>query len=336
MKILCVDDDPIAGKLIAQILKSVGYSDLIIAASGADALEEIADAKLPFDCFILDIQLPEMDGIELCRRIRRMKNYKSSPILMATRMVERKFIDDAFSAGANDYINKPFDPLELCVRVQLAEKIVCQHRISASQDLAANSTKAELEKILRFSIREPVKIRDVPSMVEKLAMENYLLQLSGRKSDCSIVLGFAIKDFDSIFERSTPSNIYYMLTDVSNAIVANLTMANSLLSYFGLGLFACIITQDGNNYPDDLEFAIQSIIDDLEIEYNDGVPCEVRLLMGTSSKTSLWSPGRNLNALHSALESADAKRRETLTTNSAFSKRLSTRNSSAATTRVFR
>ena len=170
--------------------------------------------------------MPEMDGIELCALIRQMDEYKSSPILMITAMTERKHIEGAFIAGANDYINKPFDPLELSVRIQLAEKLVNSQKASADKELLINSIKTDIVNILQFTIREKIEIKNVPSMVEKLALENYLLQLSREKTLQTKIAAFAIKDFEKIFERNSPSSMYCILSDVANAITNNINIIN--------------------------------------------------------------------------------------------------------------
>lgn len=309
MKILAVDDDVIGLEIVEKILTAVGYSDLTVVSSGAEALEKINTSPQPFDCFLLDIQMPEMDGIELCSRIRQIDDYKSSPILMITAMTERKYIEGAFNAGANDYINKPFDPLELTVRVQLAEKLV---KASADKELLLHSIKTDMDNILQFTIRETVKINNVPGMVEKLALENYLLQLSRIKASQTKISAFAIKDFEKIFENSTPSNMYCILSDVAHAIIENIRTVNYLITYCGSGLFAYVTTSAKTEYPDDLEASIQLTIDDMRIEYNNGVLCDVTVLMGLpSTSTSLWSSGPSLGAMYSALEAAEGKRKKT-------------------------
>lgn len=311
MKILAVDDDVIGLEIVAKTLKAVGYSDLTVVSSGAEALEQIDLSPQPFDCFLLDIQMPKMDGIELCAKIRQFDEYKSSPILMITAMTERKHIEGAFIAGANDYINKPFDPLELSVRVKLAETLVNSQKASASKEMLVNSMNTDIDNILQFTIRETIKIKNVPSMVEKLALENYLLQLSHKKTLQTKIAAFAIKDFEKVFERTSPSSMYCILSDVANAITKNINIINYLMSYCGSGMFTCVTTSDKNEYPVDLEQSIQSTLDEMKTEYNDDAFSDVTVLMGTPSRsTSLWSSGPSLEVMHSALEAADAKRQE--------------------------
>ena len=310
MNILAVDDDEYALEILVATLKAADYSDITISKSGAEALAKIASARSTFDCFFLDIEMPEMDGIELCRQIRQFNDYRSSPILMITSMSERKFIDGAFSAGATDYVTKPFDPLELSVRVQLAERLVREQRFSTKKIFAVKKMKAKMENLMLFSIGDTITIEDVPGMVEMLAMENYLLQLSRGKAFQSKAVAFAIKEFETLFSRSTPSEIYCTLADVADAIAANFKTANYLLAYCGIGRFVCVTSRLKSVISEELEFAVQSTIDVMEPLIDNGNSIELTLLMGKPSTTSLWASGKSLNLMHAALASVDAKRQQ--------------------------
>jgi CheY-like chemotaxis protein len=83
---------------------------------------ELIDAVVSgFDCFILDVQMPGMDGIELCGQIRAIEVYKDTPIIMNTAVADRDYIDAAFAAGATDYLTKPVDEVEVKARLGVIE-----------------------------------------------------------------------------------------------------------------------------------------------------------------------------------------------------------------------
>lgn len=79
MKILAVDDAPLILELLAEVLRAAGFSNLSVCHSATEALEKIHQADTPFDCFLLDIQMPRIDGIELTVRLRRMADYRNTP-----------------------------------------------------------------------------------------------------------------------------------------------------------------------------------------------------------------------------------------------------------------
>lgn len=121
MRILAVDDDPIVQDLLSLALSRSIYDDLEFATSGAEALDLLNDTQEPFSCFLLDINMPEFDGVELCEKIRELPQYRETPIIMVTRLDHRLHLERAVIAGATDYVVKPFDGQEVVTRIELAE-----------------------------------------------------------------------------------------------------------------------------------------------------------------------------------------------------------------------
>ncbi len=114
-KILIVDDELESVKLIGLMLQRRGY-EIVAARSGTQALEK-AEAESP-DLAILDVMMPDMDGYEVCRRLRANPATTSLPIIMFT---AKTTVDDkvaGFQAGADDYLTKPIHPDELASRVE--------------------------------------------------------------------------------------------------------------------------------------------------------------------------------------------------------------------------
>src|SRR5437588_13105986 len=114
-KILVVDDEAVLVETMAYNLEQAGYR-VITAADGASALEA-ARRETP-DLVILDIMLPEMDGLEVCRLLRREKNTATTPILMLTAKTEEIDKVIGLEVGADDYVTKPFGRRELLARVR--------------------------------------------------------------------------------------------------------------------------------------------------------------------------------------------------------------------------
>lgn len=114
-KILIVDDDIDSLKLIGLMLQRQGY-EITAASSGAQALTK-ASGEVP-NLIILDVMMPDMDGYEVCRRLRVNPNTQNIPIIMFT---AKTLVDDkvaGFEAGADDYLTKPTHPAELASRVK--------------------------------------------------------------------------------------------------------------------------------------------------------------------------------------------------------------------------
>src|SRR5215211_8009237 len=122
--ILIVDDDPNIRELVRVFLRNEGF-DVYEAADGVEALAKLETLKA--DLVILDVMMPNMDGWELCRELRASYDI---PLLMLTAKGETHDKLKGFQLGTDDYLVKPFEPLELVVRVKALLK---RYRIVASQ-----------------------------------------------------------------------------------------------------------------------------------------------------------------------------------------------------------
>ncbi len=111
-KILIVDDDEKIRNLISIYLENEGFR-IIKASDGLEALKVLE--KEPVDLIMMDVMMPEMDGIEACMKIREEKNM---PIIMVSAKSEELEKIYGLSSGADDYITKPFNPMELIARVK--------------------------------------------------------------------------------------------------------------------------------------------------------------------------------------------------------------------------
>jgi DNA-binding response OmpR family regulator len=122
--ILIVDDDPHLRELARVFLRHEGFT-VSEAADGVEALAALE--RLKVEMVILDIMMPKMDGWELCRQLRA---YYDVPILMLTARGETSQKLKGFQVGTDDYLVKPFEPLELVARVKALLK---RYRIATSQ-----------------------------------------------------------------------------------------------------------------------------------------------------------------------------------------------------------
>lgn len=112
-RILVVDDSKLVTDIVKMRLEMYGYQ-VELAHTGEQALEMISDSAP--DLVVLDIQMPGIDGYEVCRRLRGNPLYESLPIIMLTSMDDKRA---GFEAGVDDYLNKDLDLLDLPNRVRL-------------------------------------------------------------------------------------------------------------------------------------------------------------------------------------------------------------------------
>ncbi|MBX3731912.1 MAG: response regulator transcription factor [Verrucomicrobiae bacterium] len=114
-KILVVDDEPDALELVSFNLKAAGY-EVVTADDGGDALKK-ARQHVP-DLLLLDLMLPEVDGLEVCKMLRRDPATAGIPIIMLTAKAAEIDRVLGLELGADDYVTKPFSPRELVLRVK--------------------------------------------------------------------------------------------------------------------------------------------------------------------------------------------------------------------------
>jgi DNA-binding response OmpR family regulator len=152
-KILVVDDEQILVDTIAYNLQQAGYQ-VTTASDGASALEA-AHRETP-DLVILDIMLPEMDGLEVCRLLRRENNTATVPIMMLTAKGDEIDKVVGLEVGADDYVTKPFGRRELLARVRALLRRADYH--SASEEQPVQETADEAPRSGRELVAGPVHI----------------------------------------------------------------------------------------------------------------------------------------------------------------------------------
>lgn len=114
-KILIADDEKDIRNLVSQILGDEKYK-FIFAANGREAID--AANKNKIDLLILDLMMPEIDGIEVCRQLKQNKETRKIPVVMLTAKTGVADKIEGFVTGADEYITKPFDPSKLEITVE--------------------------------------------------------------------------------------------------------------------------------------------------------------------------------------------------------------------------
>ena len=143
-RVLIVDDDGYHRALEREIL-AAGHFEIVEAANGDEALAALIDSS--FDAVLLDLRMPDMDGIEVCTRIRRDLEMSLLPIIIVTGTGDQN-LEASLLAGATDFIRKPYNPLELLARIRSA---VRQKRITDELD--------SVESLL-FAVARMVEAKD--------------------------------------------------------------------------------------------------------------------------------------------------------------------------------
>ena len=128
MSILVVDDSLATRSVLQMILEDAGYQKILLMESAHEAFQclGLVDSIAPagdIEVVLMDIKMPDMDGVEACRRIKADSRYQDLPIVMVTALTEAGYLQSAFAAGAADYVTKPINRLELLTRMSSALKL---------------------------------------------------------------------------------------------------------------------------------------------------------------------------------------------------------------------
>jgi two-component system, sensor histidine kinase and response regulator len=157
-RVLIVDDIPANIQLVASILRPENY-DLNFAQNGIDALQLLS--QRPFDLILLDLHMPEMDGFQVCEKLKENPDLKEIPVIFLTAISETDQIVKGLRMGAVDYITKPFEPLELLARVrtQLALKAAWDKIRWQNKELERlNTEKSELMGMVAHDLKNPLTV----------------------------------------------------------------------------------------------------------------------------------------------------------------------------------
>ena len=174
MKILIAEDDLVSRRVLVATLEKFGY-EVVVAADGAEAWAILQSADSP-DLAILDWMMPEVDGVEICRRVREIASATPPYLILLTAKSSKEDMVIGLDAGANDYLTKPFDRAELRARVQVGV-----HVLELQRNLAERVSQLEtaLSQVNRLEGLLPIcsyckKIRDEHNYWQ--LVDNYLTE----------------------------------------------------------------------------------------------------------------------------------------------------------------
>jgi two-component system KDP operon response regulator KdpE len=161
-RVLVVDDEPQIRRALRLVLRANGY-DVSEAATGEGALDALATE--PFDLMILDLMLPDIDGVEVCRRVRE---WTQLPVVVLSAYGDEEFKVRALDEGADDYVTKPFSAPELLARMRSAMRRAPVETTPAEPVVHTGGGDVEIDLVRRQVTRDGQEVHLTPTEYDLL------------------------------------------------------------------------------------------------------------------------------------------------------------------------
>lgn len=260
-RILVVDDRAEGRKLLTLRLQHAGYA-VLQAEGGAQALD-IAACE-PLDLVLLDVLMPGMDGFEVCRRLRQLPSMQAVPIVMVTSLEATDDCVRGLEAGADDFIIKPFNPVELQARVRSLLRVKALFDESQRQRLALAEWSATLEQRVAAGVTQVERLSRLkrflpPRLAERLVSDGTEAVLKHQRTEVTVLFA-DLRGFTRFAEQAEVEQVIAMLAPFHAAMGRLIFAAEGTLERFtGDGLMVFFNAPDAT--PDHSDRALQLALD---------------------------------------------------------------------------
>ena len=295
MRILCVDDDPFILSLLQSPMWLGADHDLVCTSSAAEALAAIHGSQ-PFDAFLIDVVMPEVDGISLCRTIRAMVRHAATPIIMITASTDGDIMKRAFAAGATDFVRKPLDGIELGARINMAMML----NASIARERKVRSTLTHLRQRTVLGQDESPFLGLESGAVAYLSLKADLLALT---PGCHALSLFTLRvsAVDMANDEQAEDDLLQRLAMIGTVVAQEKQHPTTTLAYVGRGLFAGVTFGRLRERPDLLQHRVQMAVDRIwqDKQRSDTAP---KLIVQAISSLGVWTGATAVQAIEAAVQ----------------------------------
>ena len=278
MRILVADDDSAILELLSIALEVLGFDSVTLARNGAEALDIVRSSKTEFDCFLIDIQMPKLDGIEFCASVRALPEYRSTPVVMLTAMSDRKYIERSLAAGATDYVTKPFEIMDLKARLNSATQAYKLAQEGRAMTERLHALADDLIHRNGVELGDTFDIEDVPGYLNFGKFKGLVKDFGECGMQHAEFVILQIDDVASIYNACGPSGYFNFICDVSDAISEVVTQDGYLFSYVGNGAFVVFDPRSRQSIDkSDIGADVEESATALGLVFSDGTPIPIRL-----------------------------------------------------------
>jgi diguanylate cyclase (GGDEF)-like protein len=301
MRVLAVDDDPISLRIVTAAVQSFGH-ECLGADDGAEAWRLLSTTEV--DVVVSDWQMPGMDGLELCRRIREQEGY--TYVVLVTGRTDPDEVVRGMLAGADDYLTKPLDVRGLRLRLIAAERVTAVHARLAEQ-------QAELER-LNGRLAEAARMDGLTGLRNRRALDEDLPKLLARCERYGHELSAVMLDVDHF--KAYNDRFGHLAGDEALRRVAGVMMNHGRQTdqfyRYGGEEFMCLLSQ-GTHTAFRTAERLRQAVQDLAIAHPGSAHQVVTLSAGVATwRASALTPDALLAEADSALYRAKTDGRNTV------------------------
>jgi len=256
-RILVVDDRPEARRLLALRLRAEGYR--VEEAEGGEQALALAAADPP-DLVLLDVLMPGIDGFEVCRRLRALPALQALPVVMLTSLEASDDRVRGLEAGADDFINKPFNPEELRARVRSLLRVKMLFDEGQRQRAALAEAAATLERRVAAGVAELERLSRLkrffsPALAERLVGDAGEAALRSHRAEVSVLFA-DLRGFSAFAETAAAERVMALLAEFHAAMGRLIFGAGGTLERFtGDGMM--VFFNDPDPLPDHSAHALR-------------------------------------------------------------------------------
>ena len=259
-RILVADDTPANVRMLETRLGRDGY-EVVVARDGEEALAVARQARP--DLILLDVMMPKLDGIEVCRRLKADAALPFTPVIMVTALADAKDVVAGFEAGGDDYLTKPFDGQALSARVKSMLRIKSLHDTVQQQAAELERWNATLEERVRQQLAELERVGRLkrffsPQLAELIVQGGTGDPLQSHRRELTVVF-LDLRGFTAFAEVADPEEVMAVLRDY-HARMGRLILAHegTLERFTGDGMM--IFFNDPLPVPNPAERAVRMTV----------------------------------------------------------------------------
>jgi len=287
-KVLLVDDDVVTVSLLSHCLQELGY-EVTAVSDGLAARRLFRIHRFPM--VITDWEMPGLDGLELCREIRNLKLPSYTYIIMLTSRHERRHLIEGLSAGADDFVSKPFDPDEIRAHLHTSERILSLE----AQLLDANQRL----RLMNRRLRRTSRLDPLMEIGNRMAFEEELVAFHGQAMRRGEEYGLVMCDVDH-FKRFNDRFGHQKGDEILRQVAAGIRQSiRAQDSAFRYGGEEVLILLQGQNLERSMAAAerVRRQVGQLEFQPDSGAPCRITVSCGVASCPQNLDPARGWRSI---------------------------------------